>query len=119
MSQRTSLLCTVLTVLSLPMAALAAPPEPKPADKAGDKQSLSNLSLEVSAMQTLHRFQLTTKQLETLRKLASETMPKSATREEGKGSAKLHKTLTDLHAALSKDDDEAIDTLSEQLDTLV
>lgn len=119
MTQRTSLLCTILTVLSLPMAAVAAPTDAKPADKSSEKQSLSNLSLEVSAMQTLHRFQLTAKQLDALRKLASETMPKPAAREDGKGSAKLHKTLTELHAALIKDDDDAIDSLGEQLDTLL
>jgi hypothetical protein len=108
MTQRTRLLCTFFLTLSLPMTSVA-----------GDKPSLSNLSLEVSAMQTIQRFQLTTKQLETLRKLASETMPKNATREDGKGSAKLRKTLTDLRAALLKDDDDSIDSLSEQLETLL
>ena len=73
MSHRTSLLCTVITALSLPMTSFADPTDTKPRERS----SLSNLSMEVAALQTLHRFQLTAKQLETLRKLAPDTMMKA------------------------------------------
>ncbi len=81
--------------------------------------SLSNLSLEVAALRTLHRFQLTPPQMEALQKLAAETVPKPAPRQDGKGSAKLRQTLIDMHDALLRGDGARIDRLEEQLDELL
>jgi hypothetical protein len=85
---------------------------------ADPKTSLSNLSLEVAALQTLHRFQATPQQMEAMRKLAGDTMSKDA-RQAGKGSAKLRQTLTDLRDALVRDEQEKIDSLEEKLDEVL
>ena len=81
--------------------------------------SLSNLSLEVAALQTMHRFQMTTTQLEALQKLAAETAPKPVVRQDGKGSARLRQALIEMHDALVRGDDDRIDRLEEQLDDLL
>ena len=64
------LIRSVLTVLVVCTAAFpqceAADPKPKKAT------SLSNLSLEVAALQTIYRFDMTTQQLMALRKLAGD-----------------------------------------------
>ena len=81
--------------------------------------SLSQLSLEVSALQTLHRFQMTSEQLAALKKLTVETVPRNDTRMDGKGSEKVRKALADLRAALIQKDDEKILDLEDLLsDTL-
>jgi hypothetical protein len=85
---------------------------------ADSKTSLTNLSLEVTALQTLHRFQLTPAQLEAIRKVARDTMS-SESRESGKGSSKLRQTFTDLRTALIRGDQERIDTLHQKLDDLL
>ena len=80
-----------------------------------DKPSLTDLSLEVAALQTLYEFRMTPAQMEALRKLA----PKSSPRDPGKGSDKLRQALTDYRAALLKPDSEdRINQLKESLDAL-
>src|SRR5437879_4052606 len=86
---------------------------------ADPKTSLSNLSLEVAALQTLHRFQMTPQQMEAMRKLAGDTMQKEAGRQAGKGNAKLRQSLTDLREALLRGEQERIDSLEEKLDDLL
>ena len=84
-----------------------------------DKPSLTDLSLEVAALQTLYEFKMTLAQMEALRKLAPQTAPKSSTRDAGKGSDKLRKALTDYREALLKGDNEDhITQLKESLDAL-
>jgi hypothetical protein len=77
--------------------------------------NLNNLSLEVTALQTLYQLRVTPKQMETLRKLAKETTPKTFTPKEVKGSAKLHKTLAALRVALLKEDEDQIGSLGDKL----
>jgi hypothetical protein len=83
--------------------------------KSSGKEFLSQLSLEVTALQTLHRFQMTEEQMKTLRRLVPESSGKAETRQAGTGSDALRKTLTDLRTALIKGDDERIEDLEEDL----
>lgn len=87
---------------------------------ASDGPSLNDLSLEVTALDTLYRLQLTRAQMEALQDLAQETAPKGASRQQAKGSAKLRKTLSELRDALVKaDDDDRIAELAGQLDKII
>ncbi len=87
--------------------------------KKGFMPSLTSLSLEVAAMETLHDFKLTGPQVEVLRKLAMETAPKDQSRRPGKGSEKLRKALTSLHQALVENkDDDRVNQLADQVDEL-
>jgi hypothetical protein len=105
----------LVVAMAQPLTCLAGPPDAR----AKDKVSLSNLSLEVEALQTMHRFQMTTRQLEMLSRLVSETAGKPKPREDGKGSAKLQRTLTDLRDALLRNEDDRIERLEEQLEGLL
>jgi hypothetical protein len=80
--------------------------------------TLSQLSLEVSALQGLYRFQMTQPQMEALTKLAAETA-KADKRGPGKGSDKLRKRLLDLREALVDGDEERIGDLEEKLADLL
>ncbi|HLJ94356.1 MAG TPA: hypothetical protein VKU02_14310 [Gemmataceae bacterium] len=80
--------------------------------------SLNDLSMEVSALQTIHQLDLTPAQLETLRKFAKETAPESDVREGAKARADYRRTLNALRTALVDEDDELIDQLQEELDDL-
>lgn len=93
--------------------------DPKPKEPSNDQQSLSSLSLEVTALQTLHRFQMTAEQMTALRKLAVDISSKSAKRGEGKGTDKHRKALLDLREALIKNDDDRIEDLEEELAELL
>jgi hypothetical protein len=81
--------------------------------------TLSELSLEVAALQSLHRFQLTIDQMEALRKLAAVTVPNSDKREPGKASDNVRKRLIDLREALLDGDDDRIEDLEEKLANLL
>jgi hypothetical protein len=84
------------------------------------KASLNDLSMEVDALLTIHRFQFTAAQLEAIRKWAPETMQKPSKRQEPKENDKLRQTLVDLRAELIKDDpdDDQIADLAEKLTEL-
>jgi hypothetical protein len=85
----------------------------------GGPPTLSDLSIEVAALQAFHDFKFTREQLATLRKFAKETAPEPAVREAGKGSADFRRTLTALREALVEDDDDdLIDQLQEEIDGL-
>jgi hypothetical protein len=118
---RTSLLLTAVVALAASIndsGCRAA--EPKPKDQATEKApSLSNLSLEISALQALNRFEMTTEQMNALRRLAADTMPKNAKRDEGKASDKVRKTMLDLRTALIKQDADRIDDLEDALADLL
>jgi hypothetical protein len=99
---------------------LAAEKTVRPKKPANDKDetTLSQLSLEVSALQALYRFQMTREQMEALRKLA-QTGPAPDKRAPGKGSDKLRKRLFDLREALVNGDEERIGDLEEKLADLL
>ncbi len=85
--------------------------------KSTEAMALSDLSMEVSALGALYRFEFTPVQLEALRRIAAETAQKGGGREEGKGSAALRQGLSDLRSALltEKPDEERVSDLEEKL----
>jgi hypothetical protein len=84
-----------------------------------NQPTLTDLSLEVAALQTLHEFKFTPAQMEQLQKLAKETAEKPRRRKAGQGSEDFRAALASLHQALVDDlDDDMIDNLEEQLDGL-
>ena len=107
-------------VFSLAMAAMlglsitgrAADPRPK-------GPPLSAVHLEVAALETLYRFQLTAQQMEALRRMAPDTLPKEKQREPGKGSDQLRRLLLDYREALIRGDEDRIIKLQEQVDDLL
>ncbi len=116
--QVTFLTLAMLAVLG-PVRATAAPkpkPKPKP-EQVAVPTDLNDLSLRVTAIETLYEFDFTSDQLNILRTLASDTAQKDA-RMLAKGNAKLVQGLKDLHAALMKGDDDKIGELKDQLDEL-
>jgi hypothetical protein len=101
---------------SIVLAQKSARPNKLPTDN--DEATLSLLSLEVSALQALYRFQMTRDQLGALRKLA-EMGPKADKRAPGKGSDKVRKRLLDLRDALVDGAEERIGDLEEKLADLL
>jgi hypothetical protein len=101
----------MLIILS---AVLLAPASSRAAEPKADRLSLSNLSLEVAALQTLQRFQMTATQMEALRKLAPDTV-QTAKRQAGKASDKYRQTLVDLRAALLRGDEDRVEQLEDRL----
>jgi hypothetical protein len=97
---------------------LAAPkPKPKPQPQVALPPDLNDLSMRVTALETLYEFDLTVEQLNALKTLASDTAQKDP-RSPAKGNAKLLQGFKDLHAALLKGDDDKIGELKDQLDEL-
>lgn len=92
-----------------------APPAARGTD---DDPPLHDLSLEVTALQTLYFLQPTPKQEQTLRELALKTASRSGPRRPGKASAELRATLAGLRRALLAEDDDGIDELGEKLEEL-
>src|SRR5438874_1642834 len=84
----------------------------------GSPPSLNDLSLEVTALQTLHEFRFTPAQLESLRKLAKETAAEATPRDDIQASTDLRLTLHSLRDALIDGDDDRIEELQERLDEL-
>lgn len=82
--------------------------------------SVTALSREVAALQTLYALRLTRPQLEQLRKMASDTVARPPADEPVEVSAALRKTLGDLREALARaDDDDRIGKLYDRYDELV
>jgi hypothetical protein len=107
-----------VTALGTGRANAAPKPKPKPKpEQVAVPADLNDLSLRVTAIETLYEFDFTTEQLNVLRTLASDTAQKDA-RTLAKGNAKLVQGLKDLHAALMKGDDDKIGELKDQLDEL-
>jgi hypothetical protein len=90
-------------------ASQAVDPKPK------DEPTLSELSLQVAALQSMHRFDLTREQLQLLRKLFEDIAPKDDKRKPGKASDKIRKRMFDLRDALLNGNEERIDELEEKL----
>jgi hypothetical protein len=88
--------------------------------KVKQQSTLSNLSLEVTALQSISRFQMTPQQITALRRMAQDMGGKSAPRDSGKGSEKLRQIFSDLRDALIRSDEDRIleleNQLSDQLD---
>src|SRR5262249_21582281 len=84
------------------------------------KASLTELSLEVAAFQTLYLFQFTPEQMKSLRTLARETAdPDGNTRHAAKATDAYRKTLENLRDALVRaDDGDRIADLQEELEKL-
>jgi hypothetical protein len=98
-------------------AALGSPAGGAPPQTA--KLSVTELSLEVTALQTLHSLKATARQLEALRELAQGTAAKVPEAGEVKASDEYRKLLADLRQALADAlDEDLIDKLIEQLDEL-
>lgn len=107
-------------VLLITAAWLGLPPA-RAADelKKKDQPSLNDLSMEISALQSLYSLRLTDVQLAKLRELAKQTADKPAARQSAKATEKYYKLLQDLRAALVQNkDDQHIDDLNQQLDKL-
>jgi hypothetical protein len=80
---------------------------------------LNALSLEVTALQTLHDLELTRTQLTALGKLPQECAPKENHREPAKTSPELGQALSSLRAAYARGDDNQIGDAREKLDDLM
>jgi hypothetical protein len=82
-------------------------------------QSLNELSMEVSALQTLHQFRFTPEQKTKLKKLAAETSEDAGARQAVKASEAYRRVLLDLRSAmLAGKNDEQIGKLEEKLEKL-
>ncbi len=104
--------CLVAAFLCVSLHAAAEPP-------AISGSKLNDLSLEVSALQTIYALQLTAVQMEQLRKLAKDAADPSGGRVPGHASDKFRRAMLDLREALVKaKDDEWIQKLNEQLDKI-
>jgi hypothetical protein len=80
---------------------------------------LSELSMEVNALETLHQLRLNNAQLEKLRLWAKETAQPPRQREPGKASKEFRAKLQEKRAALVNDDDnDLIDQVADQLNEL-
>jgi hypothetical protein len=110
---RTSLLIAALVLAFGPFVAAAPAASDKPTD------DLNVVSLETRALLTLHRLQLTQRQMESLASLAKGTAAPAGERETAKTSDRFRKTLLELRDALRKDsDDDRIDELAARIEEL-
>jgi hypothetical protein len=88
-----------------------------PSDDPVDKLSLSRLSQEIGALQTLYDLSVTLEQLKALRKLGEETAAKPAGRPEEQASKEVRKVMTELRAALiDAKNHERIEELTQELE---
>lgn len=106
-----------LAAILVPLIGLLGP-LPAADTKKETKAELSDLSLEVEALQLLYQLDLSPRQMEALAKIAKDTAPPARERKPGKGSEKLRTLLTDLRSALRKNDASKIDDLADKLDEL-
>jgi hypothetical protein len=111
------LLVALVLCATAPCAMAAPKPKPKPQPQVALPADLNDLSLRITALETLYEFDFTVEQLNALKTLASDTAQKDA-RSPAKGNAKLLQGFKDLHAAILKGDDDKIGELKDQLDEL-
>jgi hypothetical protein len=89
------------------------------AENKKSEASLNDLSMEVTALQTIGSFKMTAAQMRKLQKLAAETAEKPRKRTPAKASAEYRQAVIALRAALVDNvDDGQIDQLSEELEEL-
>jgi hypothetical protein len=112
----------LMTIVALLLAGSGAPnAHAEDASKVApaSQRDVSDLSLEVTALQTLHQFQFTLGQMQRIRQCAKETMDKEQSRNKGQASQEFRDKLLELRKALVRgDDDELIEHLSDELDEL-
>jgi hypothetical protein len=89
-----------------------------PSASAADTKDPNALSLQVTALEMLHRFQASPAQLEALAKLAKKYEAKDGTRKAAKVSPRFLKTLTELRDAYVNGDEDKILNLSADLEEL-
>ena len=109
-----------LTISVLGLASVAGAQDPKKDDKTESPLSLSNMHLEVEALDTLHSLKATPEQMMEIQKLAKQTAQPRRKYKDPMVTDNYKQVLEDLHAALVlADDDDKIDSLSEQYDQLI
>ena len=99
----------ILLLLALLLPALLSAKKPRAAEEpaaAADALSVTDLSLQVWALQRLHDLEMTPDQMKVLRAMSAETAERDAKRDKPKAPDKYVKTLRDLREALLKGDDE-------------
>jgi hypothetical protein len=101
----------------LPLIALILA-TPRVGSAADEKTDANVLSLQVTALEMLHRFQSSPEQLEAFLKVAKTAAPKAAARKPAKVSPKFLKTLIEVRDAYVKGDEDAIADKSAELDEL-
>jgi hypothetical protein len=108
-----------LIALASLSAAMFAFTVPITARQQSNSVNLNDISLEIAALETLHDLDLTPAQLTALSKLAKESAPKGQRREAANASSAVSRSLTALHAALSKGDDNQIGECRQKLDAVM
>jgi hypothetical protein len=118
------LLCSLfalapLCAIAAPKPAKPKPPPPAPVEPpaAPVPADLNDLSLRVTALETLYDLDLSPEQLRILHGLAAQTA-QTGQRTAPTGTPKLTAALKDLHEALLKADDAKIDELKDSVDDL-
>jgi len=127
MHGRTVRTLALLAILFAALAGLpgltagARPAGPMPASRSKEAPAgptdLNELSLEVAALKTLHRLQLTSAQLQVLAQTEGLAV-KGEARQPAKTTGRYRKALVDLRAALIRGEEKQIDELHDRLDEL-
>jgi len=102
----------------LPLAVLLLLTAPRPTPAADTKDDPNALSLQVAALEMLHRFQASPEQLGAVLKMTKEVAPKAAARKPAKVSDKYRQTLLSLRDAYVLGDEDAITGKSAALEDL-
>jgi len=102
------------------IAHVVVPPEPAKKELKPDEQEpdLNQISMEIQALRALRDLRWTSEQLTALLKLSRDTAEPQRQRQAGKVSADYRKTLVGLRKAFLEEDDNAIEDLDEELNTL-
>src|SRR6516162_8333233 len=89
-----------LTISVLGLASMAGAQDPKKDDKKESPLSLSNMHLEVEALDTLHSLKATPEQMMEIQKLAKQTAQPRRKYKDPMVTDNYKQVLEDLHAAL-------------------
>ena len=103
------LLGIAILVLALPITAT----------QQSGSSNVNDLSMEITALETLHDLELTPAQLSALSKLAKESASKGEHREAAKASPAVTNAFKAFQAALSKGDDGPIGDCRQKLDAIM
>ncbi len=79
---------------------------------------VNELSLEVTALQTIHQFQFTYAQMKQISQWAKQTPEKGRERQEGQASEEFKSKLAELRGRCSGADPDLIEELSDEIDEL-
>ena len=102
----------------VPLTALLLLPAPSPAGPADVREDPNVVTLQVTALEMLHRLQATPEQLSALLPMAKAVAPKDGTRKPAKASAVYRKTLIELRDAYLGGDEDAIVSKATDLEEL-